>query len=224
MTVDEIRTHLFELSDEKYAKFQGGLIPDIGQDDFIGVRTPALKAFAKEIVKQGSESEFLSALPHRYFDENQLHAFIISLDKDFESCLNKVERFLPFVDNWATCDQLSPAVFRKNRDRLKVNIHSWINDEKVYTVRFGIGCAQRYFLDDGYEEFMPVIAKIRSGEYYINMMRAWYFATALAKQYDAAVKYLEHKRLDEFTHKKTIRKAIESFRVSDEHKKYLKTL
>ena len=224
MTVDEIRTHLFELSDEKYAKFQGGLIPDIGQDDFIGVRTPALKAFAKEIVKQGGEGEFLSALPHRYFDENQLHAFIISIDKDFESCLNKVERFLPFIDNWATCDQLSPAVFRKNRDRLKVNIHSWINDEKVYTVRFGIGCAQRYFLDDGYEEFMPVIAKIRSGEYYINMMRAWYFATALAKQYDAAVKYLEHKRLDGFTHKKTIRKAIESFRVSDEHKKYLKTL
>ena len=234
MTVDEIRTHLFELSDEKYAKFQGGLIPDIGQDDFIGVRTPALKAFAKEIVplyssakrlaKTPEAESFLHDLPHTYFDENQLHAFIISIDKDFESCLNKVERFLPFIDNWATCDQLSPAVFRKNRDRLKVNIHSWINDEKVYTVRFGIGCAQRYFLDDGYEEFMPVIAKIRSGEYYINMMRAWYFATALAKQYDAAVKYLEHKRLDGFTHKKTIRKAIESFRVSDEHKKYLKTL
>ncbi|MBR1663894.1 MAG: DNA alkylation repair protein [Ruminococcus sp.] len=224
MTLAEITDKLLMMQDKTYAEFQGGLLPGISKETFIGVRTPDLKAFAKE-VKADDATQFLNKLPHKYFDENQLHAFIICLEKDFDKCIVYVERFLPYVDNWATCDQLIPQCFKKNTDKLLPYAEKWVQSAHKFTQRFGIGAFMRYYLDDGFkEEHMKVISEIKSDEYYVNMMIAWYFATALAKQYDTAIKYIESRTLSPFTHKKAIRKAIESFRVTDEHKKYLKTL
>ena len=224
MTNAEITDRLFLMQDKTYAEFQGGLMPGVSKDTFIGVRTPELKGFAKELAADDA-TQFLNTLPHKYFDENQLHAFILCLEKSFERCISEVERFLPYVDNWATCDQLIPACFKKNSDKLLPYAKKWIASGHRFTVRYGIGVFMRYFLDELFEEdYMRLISEIKSDEYYVNMMIAWYFATALAKQYDTAVKYIENHSLDDFTHKKAVRKAIESFRVTDEHKAYLKTL
>ena len=224
MTNAEITDRLFLMQDKTYAEFQGGLMPGVSKDTFIGVRTPELKGFAKELAADDA-TQFLNTLPHKYFDENQLHAFILCLEKNFERCISEVERFLPYVDNWATCDQLIPACFKKNSDKLLPYAKKWIASGHRFTVRYGIGVFMRYFLDELFEEdYMRLISEIKSDEYYVNMMIAWYFATALAKQYDTAVKYIENHSLDDFTHKKAVRKAIESFRVTDEHKAYLKTL
>lgn len=222
---DRIKEELFSLRDEQYRDFQLKLIPSAAPDTFIGVRTPELRALAKRLVRQDGIGEFLCRLPHRYFDENQLHAFIISEIKDFGTCVKEVCRFLPFVDNWATCDQMSPKVFGKHKEELLVYIKQWIASDKTYTVRFGVGMLLAHFLDGDFStEYLDMAAGIKSDEYYINMMKAWFFATALAKQYDAALPYIENRRLDVWTHNKAIQKATESYRVSEEHKRYLKKL
>lgn len=210
------------MQDIKYRDFQGGLIPGSVPEKMIGVRTPELRKLAREV---GANEEFLAELPHQYFDENQLHAFIISGIRDKQECLRRAEEFLPYVDNWATCDQMSLKCFKKSPEELLPAIKRWIGSGQTYTIRFGIGCLMEFFLDEHFQpEYLEMVSAVRSGEYYVNMMTAWYFATALAKQYDAAVKYIEQRRLDPWTHRKTIQKAIESYRVTDEHKKYLKSL
>ena len=222
---EEIRETLFQLQDVKYRDFQSKLIPTAEADTVIGVRTPDLRKYAKKLVKREDIEGYLKSLPHRYFDENQLHAFIISEIKDYDHCLEEVERFLPYVDNWATCDQMAPKVFAKRKEDLFERIKVWISSGETYTVRFGIGMLMRHFLDEKFDLAYPeMVAGVRSEEYYVNMMIAWYFATALAKQYDAVLPYLEEKRLDVWTHNKTIQKSVESYRISPEHKKYLKSL
>jgi 3-methyladenine DNA glycosylase AlkD len=200
-------------------------MPTIDASTAIGVRTPALRALAKKLVKREDVGLFLSDLPHAYFDENQLHAFIVSELRDFTACLQEVERFLPYVDNWATCDQMSPKVFKKHREELLDPIKRWISSDATYTVRFGVGMLMEHYIDDDFDpSYLDMVAAVRSEEYYIRMMVAWYFATALAKQYDAALPYLTDQRLDPWTHNKTIQKAIESRRISPEQKDYLRGL
>lgn len=220
-----IRETLFSLRDEKFAAFQARLIPNVAPERIIGVRTPALRKLAKTLRGSGQAEEFLKALPHEFFEENNLHAFLLCEMKDFEACVQAVEDFLPYVDNWATCDQMSPGVFRKNKQALLPYIRCWIASERCYTRRFGTGMLMSHFLDEDFrEEYLSLVSDIRSEEYYVNMMIAWYFATALAKQYEAALPFIENRRLDPWVHNKTIQKALESFRVSDERKTYLKTL
>ena len=225
MNRDEIVAELFRLQDKKYAAFQAKLIPTVKTDRIIGVRTPELRTFAKKLVKDEDIASFLTSLPHQYFDEDQLHAFVISLEKDFDKCIAEIEAFLPFVDNWATCDQLSPKIFKKEPEKLLPYIYTWIKLDKVYTVRFAIGMLMQYFLDERFNpKYADMVAAVRSEEYYINMMIAWYFATALAKQYDSILPYLEGKKLDDWTHNKAIQKSVESNRITTEQKAYLKTL
>ena len=220
-----IRETLFSLREEKYAAFQARLIPNVAPERVIGVRTPALRKLAKTLRGSGQAEEFLKALPHEFFEENNLHAFLLCEMKDFEACVQAVEDFLPYVDNWATCDQMSPGVFRKNKQALLPHIRRWIASEQCYTRRFGIGMLMSHFLDEDFrEEYLSLVSDIRSEEYYVNMMIAWYFATALAKQYEAALPYLENRRLAPWVHNKAIQKALESFRVSDGQKAYLRTL
>ena len=223
--IEEIRKRLFKLQDKKYRDFQCRLIPTLESTTIIGVRTPELRRYSKELVKQKDIQNFLYFLPHQYFEENQLHAFIISEIKDNKQCLEELNRFLPFVDNWATCDQLSPKVFKKNRSELIDQIKQWVCSDKTYMVRFGIGMLLEHFLDDDFDPiYLEMVSKISSAEYYIRMMIAWYFATALAKQYTKALPYIEEQRLDIWTHNKTIQKAVESRRITLEQKEYLKCL
>ena len=225
MDVSKIREKLFELKDLKYKDFQSSLIPNVEKDLFIGVRTPQLRAFAREIVNDEDTIDFLKDVPHKYFDENQLHAFVISLGKDFDETVGAVEAFLPYVDNWATCDQLSPKVFRKHKKELLPYIKKWIKSRKTYTVRFAIGMLMEHFLDDDFDmQYPKMVAGVKTNEYYINMMIAWYFATALAKQYDAIIPFIENKNLETWTHNKAIQKSVESRRISTNQKEYLKTL
>ena len=220
-----IRETLFSLREEKFAAFQARLIPNVAPERIIGVRTPALRKLAKTLRGSGEAKEFLKALPHEFFEENNLHAFLLCEMKDFDACVQAVEDFLPYVDNWATCDQMSPGVFRKNKQALLPYIRCWIASERCYTRRFGTGMLMSHFLDEDFrEEYLRLVSDKRSEEYYVNMMIAWYFATALAKQYEAALPYLENRRLDPWVHNKTIQKAVESFRVSDEHKACLRAL
>ena len=225
MNKTELYRKLYELQDLKYRDMQMRIIPSIDPGSIIGVRTPALRTIAKEILRSGEYGEFLKELPHRYFEENQLQAFIISGIKDPEVCMQELERFLPYVDNWATCDQMSPGIFRKHKALLLEHVRKWIRSDKPYTVRFGVGMLMQHFLDEDYDPQYPEMAAgIRSDEYYVRMMIAWYFATALAKQYDSILPYIEQKRLDPWTHNKAIQKSIESYRITDEQKAYLKTL
>ena len=220
-----MRRRLFELQDLKYRDFQAGLIPNIEKDLFIGVRTPELRKLAKEIANDEDTASFLKDVPHKYFDENQLHAFIISLGKNFDETVDAVEAFLPYVDNWATCDQLSPKVFKKHKKELLPYIKKWIKSEKTYTVRFAIGMLMEHYLDEDFDVRYPkMVAGVKSDEYYINMMIAWYFATALAKQYDAIIPFIENECLEAWTHNKAIQKSVESRRISAIQKEYLKTL
>lgn len=223
--MNKIKDELFKLQDKKYGEFQTKLIPTANPDAFIGVRTPDLRNLAKRIVKENSYKEFLKELPHQYFDENQLHAFIISEIKDYDECLNYINEFLPYVDNWATCDQMSPKIFKKHPDKLIEQIKVWMKSKETYTIRFGIGMLMQYYLDDNFKpEYLKLVSKIKSQEYYVNMMIAWYFATALAKQYENTLPYIEEKKLDTWTHNKTIQKAIESYRITPEQKEYLRSL
>ena len=225
MQANEITLRLFALRDAPYAAMQQKILPTVQAERIIGVRTPALRAFAKELYQNAGRDAFLAALPHRYFDEDQLHAFVISLEKDFDACVARVEAFLPYIDNWATCDQMSPKAFGKAPERLLPCIRHWLGSGSAYTVRFAIGMLMRYFLDGNFRpEYPAMVAAVRSEEYYVRMMIAWYFATALAKQYDAALPYLAERRLDKWTHNKAIQKSVESFRISDARKRYLKAL
>ncbi len=226
MTIsEELRAALFAQSNETFRAFNAKLMPGMEIDRVIGVKTPELKALAKQYAKHPDIGAFLEDLPHAYFEENQLHAFLLCEIKDFDACLAAVERFLPYIDNWATCDQLSPKVFQKRSCDLLPHITEWIGSGETFTIRFGVLCLMRYFLDADFTQAYPDrVAAIRSEEYYDNMMRAWYFATALAKQYGAILPYLENDRLDVWTHNKAIQKARESYRITPEQKDYLNTL
>ena len=228
MIRNRIREELFSLQDKKYREFQAKLIPTVDPETVIGVRTPQLRKLAKRLYKETDPAEleaFLKELPHKYFDENQLHAFLISEEKDYDRCVAQVNAFLPCIDNWATCDQLSPKVFKKHRGELLSHIREWISSDSTYTIRFGIGMLMQHYLDDNFEPAYPeMVAQVRSEEYYVNMMIAWYFATALAKQYETAVTYIEEQKLDVWAHNKAIQKARESYRITPAQKEYLKTL
>ncbi|MCR5810754.1 MAG: DNA alkylation repair protein [Lachnospiraceae bacterium] len=225
MKREEIVKELFRMQDKDYALLQAKILPTVAADRIIGVRTPELRTFAKSLYRDKDKDAFLSCAPHQYFDEDQLHAFVISLEKDFDKCIAEVGAFLPFIDNWATCDQLSPKAFKKEPEKLLPYIHTWIKSDKTYTVRFAIGMLMQHFLDDRFDtKYADMVAEVRSEEYYVNMMIAWYFATALAKQYDAVLPYLQEKRLADWVHNKAIQKSVESYRITPEQKEYLKTL
>ena len=223
--MNKINDELFKFQDEKYRDIQIRILQTINKDTIIGVRTPELRKYSKLLIKSNDYTSFLEELPHKYFDENQLHAFIISESKDYDECISYINKFLPFVDNWATCDQLSPIVFKKHTDELINQIRVWIKSTKTYTIRFGIGMLMKYYLDDNFKpEYLNWVSNIKSNEYYVNMMIAWYFATALAKQYEETLPLIKNQKLDAWTHNKTIQKAIESYRITKEQKEYLKKL
>jgi len=220
MTVYE---RLLEVRDVEYKDFQAKLVPNISPDTIIGVRTPAMRAVAKEVFKSPEKDIFLNDLPHRYYEENLVHFFVLAEMKDFDKCVEAVEKFLPYVDCWPVSDQATPKSFKKNHEKLLPFIKKWIASDHVYTARFGIRMLMNEFLGDDYkEEYLELASSNKGDDYYLKMMVAWFFATALAKQYDSAVKYIEDRKLDEWIHKKSIQKAVESYRVSDEHKEYLK--
>lgn len=223
--MDVIVEKLQELADSGYRDFQAKLIPTVAKDTIIGVRTPAMRALAKELKGTELAASFLQELPHQYFDENQLHAFLINELKDYKQCLEELELFLPYVDNWATCDQLSPKVLKKQPDATLAAIKKWLGNDHDYTVRFGMEMLMSFYLDDLFKpEFLAWVAADKNEAYYVKMMVAWFFATALAKQYEATVPYFEQRLLPEWSHKKAIQKACESYRVTKEHKEYLRTL
>ena len=216
---------LREQSDAAYADFQRKLIPTVAPEAILGVRTPDLRKLAKSLRGTPEADAFLQTLPHTYFDETRLHAFLLAGLRDFDACLAGVQTFLPYIDNWATCDQLSPAVFAKHKQLLLPHIFAWIDSGKTYTVRFGVGMLMQHFLDDDFDPaYLQNVAAIRSDEYYVRMMCAWYFATALAKQYDAALPFLQTQTMDAWTHNKAIQKAVESYRITAEQKITLKNL
>ena len=222
---DSIKDMLFSLRDEPYASFVCKLVPHLSPDLFIGVRTPALRKLAKTISGTEEAEAFLLELPHTYFEENQLHAFLISEMKSFDLCLAAVERFLPYINNWATCDQLSPSAFKKNPEALLPAVERWLESDLVYTIRFAIGVLMQHFLDSRFSSaYLRRVAAVQSEEYYVKMMQAWYFATALAKQWEETILLLESGELETWVHNKTIRKAVESFRIGQSQKDYLKTL
>ncbi len=218
-----ITDRLFELSDEKYAAFQSKLTPGIPREAFIGVRIPVVRKLAKEILGKPETDAFLDSLPHKYYDENILHGTLVSGIKDYDVCMKRMEEFLPYIDNWAVCDTTSPKVFAKNKDRLIPKIREWIDSDRTYTCRFGIEMLMRHFLDDDFApSYLEWPAGVSSEEYYVKMMVAWFFATALAKQWDAAVPYIENRRLEPRTLNMTVQKAVESYRITDEQKAYLR--
>ena len=225
MIEDDIRGWLQARQDTKYRDMQVKILPSLSPDAIIGVRTPDLRKYAKEIGRREDVKEFLESLPHRFFEENQLHAFIISDLKDYGQCMTELARFLPYVDNWATCDQMSPRVFKKQRQELLSSIREWIASDRCYTVRFGLKMLMEHFLDDDFSPaYVEMAAGVKSDEYYVNMMIAWYFATALAKQYDTVLPFIEGNRLAPWTHNKAIQKAVESYRIAEEQKDYLRSL
>ena len=216
---------LCKYKDDKYKEFQSKLVPNISKDTILGVRTPDMRKIAKEMFNTDEGKKFLKKLPHKYYEENLVHFFMIALIKDFDECVKETERFLPYIDCWPVCDQSSPKVFKKKHDELLPLIKKWIESDHVYTSRFGMRMLMNEFLGEDFKpEYLKWVASKKGEDYYLKMMVAWYFATALAKQYDATIPYFEKRVLDDWCHKKAIQKAIESFRVSDEHKEYLKTL
>ena len=221
----EIQQRFFALQDAGYRDFHAALMPTVDKALVIGVRMPALRALAKELKGTELAADFMAALPHKYYEENNLHAALIGHIRDFDACMAAVERFLPYVDNWATCDMMNPRALAKDKAALLERIRLWLQSGHTYTVRFGMEMLMNHFLEEDFrEEYPALVASVRSEEYYVRMMQAWYFATALAKQYEAAVTYLEQRRLGAWVHNKTIQKARESFRVSQEQKEYLKSL
>ena len=240
-----IQKQLFEMQDIEYREFHSKLMPTIDKETVIGVRVPRLRAFAKDIVRElkiessttvvgenvginvtvGEIETFMQTLPHQYYEENNLHAFLLEAIEDYDDCISALDDFLPHVDNWATCDSMKPKVFKKNKERLLIDIERWLASECTYEVRFAINMLMTHFLDENFKpEYLEKVASVKSDEYYINMMIAWYFATALAKQYEETIVYLEERRLPEWIHRKTIQKAVESYRISAETKQYLRQL
>lgn len=221
----EIQKELFSLQDKKYMKFLSKLTPNVPEDTIIGVRIPEIRKLAKKLVKNNEYEDFLKELPHKYYDENLLHGAIISESKDFEKCIELLDSFLPFVDNWAVCDTISPKIFKKNKKELIEKIKEWSQSDKTYTCRFGVEMLMTHFLDEDFKkEYLEMVANIHSEEYYVKMVIAWFFATALTKQWDYAVIYLENNRLDVWVHNKTIQKARESLKILEDKKGYLKGL
>lgn len=220
-----IQEKLFEFRDAKYAEFQAKLTPTIPTEFFIGVRVPKVRALAKEYFKLPEHKQFINTLPHQYYDENMLHGLLISEMKDFDECIVETDKFLPYVDNWAVCDIMSPKIFKKHKSEILEKIKVWSASEKIYTCRFGIEMLMSHFLDNDFKpEYLKIPAKIRSEEYYVNMMIAWFFATALAKQWESTICYIEKQILSPWVHNKTIQKACESYRITDEQKLYLRSL
>ena len=222
---NKLQEELFAMRDLKYRDFHSKLLPGIEKETLIGIRTPDLRRFAKEFAKTGDVRDFLQELPHQYYEENNLHMMVVAMNKEYETCLNQVKDFLPYVNNWATCDLPRPKCFAKHKAELIMEIKQWIESNIPYTIRYGIGTLMSLYLDEAFEpEYLNLVAEVKSEEYYVNMMIAWYFATALAKQWDATIPYLEEKRLSGWLHKKTIQKAIESYRITPEQKEYLRSL
>lgn len=221
--MDNIQKKLFQLQDVDYGDFHSKLMPNIAREKIIGIRVPVLRRFVKEL-SEAEKEDFLQQLPHNYYEENNLHGLIIMESRDYGSCIGELERFLPYIDNWATCDMLRPKILRKHLPELLEKIHQWLASEDTYTVRLAIGFLMSFYLDDeAYQrEYLAKVAEISSKEYYVRMMVAWYFATALAKQYQDALPYMQKGRMEEWTRRKAIQKAIESRRVSPEHKEHLR--
>lgn len=225
-TKEAIRERLFELQDKEYKAFQLKLMPGVSEEYVIGVRTPLLRSLAKEIYKSGEYVDFLSEMPHSYYDEMNLHGFILCEMKDYDRVISEIDRMLPYVDNWATCDLISPKkAFKNNFDRLLADIQRWMASPATYTIRFGMEMLMSFYLDDLFRpEYLQWVAQVQSEEYYVNMMKAWFFATALAKQYEATIPYIEQHTMDDFCHRKSIQKAVESYRITQEQKDYLRSL
>ena len=223
--MQSITEHLLSLQDEGYRRFHSKLMPTVESDVIIGVRTPVLRKFAKQLSGTQEAKQFLQELPHHYYEENNLHGFLLEEIKDFDTCIAALNVFLPYVDNWATCDMMSPKVLEKDLKSLYAWVKTWIGSKETYTIRFGVNMLMKYYLDEAFlPEYPELVASIQSEEYYVKMVVAWYFATALAKQYKEVLPYLEEKRLDVWTHNKAIQKAVESYRITADQKKYLKTL
>lgn len=223
--IEESEKQLFEMQDLKYRDFHSKLLPGIDKETIIGIRTPMLRKFTKEFAKMPETEVFLRDLPHRYYEENNMHMMMVSWIKDYEKCLEEVKRFLPYVNNWATCDLPAPKCFAKHKEELLPEIRNWIASVETYTVRYGIGMLMNFYLDDDFRpKYLKLAAEVRSEEYYVNMMIAWYFATALAKQWEATIPYIEERCLSEWVHRKTIQKAVESYRITPEQKTYLRNL
>lgn len=221
--MEEIQKHLFELQDMAYRDFHSRLMPDIDKETVIGIRVPMLRKYAKSIAGTELSEMFIKELPHCYYEENNLHMMLITGIKDYDRCLTEIERFLPYIDNWATCDFPAPKCFENHKEDLLPVIKRWIASIETYTIRYGIGMLMRLYLDADFDpEYVRIVAEVKSDEYYVNMMIAWYMATALAKQWDAVVPYIEEHRMSDWVHRKTIQKAVESYRITDEQKRYLK--
>jgi len=216
---------LFSLQDKAYKAFNAKLLPTVDPDTIIGVRVPQLRKLAKAFFKDTASKAFLENLPHKYYEEDNIHAFVLEQIKDFDVALSETEKFLSYIDNWATCDMFLPKVFKTNKEKLLPHARKWLVSDKTYTIRYGMGVLLKLFLDGDFKpEYLKWVADVKSEEYYIRMMQAWYFATALAKQYDSTIVYLTEQRLDSWTHNKTIQKAIESYRIDKETKMYLRML
>lgn len=221
----QLQEKLFNLQDIEYKAFHSKLMPTVDPDAIIGIRTPVLRKFSNEFNKTDEAKEFLKDLPHKYYEENNLHAFLLEKITDYNVLVKELNNFLPFVDNWATCDMMRPKILKNHKTELLEDIKRWLNSKDTYTIRFAVNCLMNYYLEEDFKsEYLQWVKNIESDEYYINMVRAWYFATALAKQYDETVKILENNVLDKWTHNKTIQKAIESYRITSEQKEYLRTL
>lgn len=222
---EDIKRRLFELQDEKYREFHSKLMPETDPGSVIGVRTPQLRKLGKELADMPEVQQFMEQLPHEYYEENNLQGFVIEGIRDYEECIRRLEEFLLYIDNWATCDMISPKVFERNREDLIVHVKSWLQSSHTYTIRFGIRMLMKHYLDDNCaENSLEMVSSVRSEEYYVNMMIGWFFAEALTKQYDRTLPYIEERKLDIWTHNKAIQKARESRRVPEEHKEYLNTL
>ena len=225
MDISNLQKELFSMQDLNYREFHAKLMPTVEKNQIIGIRTPQLRKFAKEFSKRKERGIFMDCLPHLYYEENNLHAFLIEMEKDYQKVVEQLDAFLPYVNNWATCDMMRPKVIKMHLTEFLPKVKEWINSQSTYTVRYGIGMLLSYYLDEAFRpEYLEWVAAVQSAEYYVNMMIAWYFATALAKQWDTTLPYIEQKRLDVWTHNKTIQKAIESYRITDEQKVYLRTL
>lgn len=222
---NELLARLFEEQDEKYRDFQCRLMPGVEPESVIGVRTPILRRLAKEFSRKEGAAEFMASLPHRYYEENNMHGFLIETIGDYKKTVDEIDRFLPYINNWATCDLISPKVFAKHTDELYTEIKRWLKSDLVYTVRFGLEMLMSFYLDKNFKpKYLEAAAGSFPEEYYVDMMVAWFFATALAKQYDFALPYIENRRLSKSIHNKAIQKAIESYRITDSQKSYLRTL
>ena len=221
----DLQQQLFALQDKTYREFHSKLMPDTDKETVIGIRIPVLRKFAREFARRPEAREFLQQLPHQYYEENNLHMMLIIAEKDYEKCLAEVERFVPYIDNWATCDMPAPKCFAKHKQELLPKVEEWIASEETYAIRYGIDLLMALYLDEDFRpEYLELAASVTSEEYYVKMVIAWYFATALAKQWDSTIPYIEQRRLSDWVHRKTIQKAVESYRITKEQKDYLRTL